>query len=244
MAPTIYRQQKQVGTTAGTVAAGDDTRLTNTRTPTDASVTPAKFAASAIDAAAGVASARTLGTGAAQAAAGNAAPNAHAASHLTGSDLLVGAVKGLPQWVVQATLTVSSVTQQNITDLVVPLAATGTYWFECYLIVTATSVTPDLKVKMTLPTSGTAKWGSMHSGGTTQGSWGSGATTGTIIALLDETGAHQSGGLSGRWGDSFAGRVVTAGTAGNLQITAAQNTSDATTVTIEAGSHMRVWRLS
>lgn len=34
-----------VGTTAGTVAAGDDSRLTNTRTPTDATVTPPKMAA-------------------------------------------------------------------------------------------------------------------------------------------------------------------------------------------------------
>jgi hypothetical protein len=58
-----------------TVATGkvgtSDARLTDTRTPTDASVTPAKFAATAIDPVAGTAGARTLGTGAQQAAAGN-----------------------------------------------------------------------------------------------------------------------------------------------------------------------------
>lgn len=59
-----------IGSTATTAVAGNDARLTDTRTPTDASVTPAKFAASAVDPAAGVAGARTLGTGAQQAAAG------------------------------------------------------------------------------------------------------------------------------------------------------------------------------
>lgn len=55
---------------AGKAATGDS-RFTDTRTPSAASITPSMFAASAIDAAAGVASSRTLGTGAAQAAAGN-----------------------------------------------------------------------------------------------------------------------------------------------------------------------------
>ncbi len=35
---------KSTGTTAGTLAAGDDSRLSNTRTPTDGSVTTAKIA--------------------------------------------------------------------------------------------------------------------------------------------------------------------------------------------------------
>lgn len=39
---------KNVGTTAGTVAAGDDSRFTDTRTPTDGSVTSAKIADGAI----------------------------------------------------------------------------------------------------------------------------------------------------------------------------------------------------
>jgi len=49
----------------------NDPRNTNTRVPTDGSVTPAKFASSAIDPAVNVAGARTLGTGAQQSAAGN-----------------------------------------------------------------------------------------------------------------------------------------------------------------------------
>lgn len=78
------------GTTAGTVAAGDDGRFTDTRTPTDGTVTNAKVdPAAAIaesklslasDAAAGTASRRTLGTGSSQAAAGN---HGHAGADIT-----------------------------------------------------------------------------------------------------------------------------------------------------------------
>lgn len=70
-----------VGTTAGTVAAGNDSRFTDTRTPTDGTVTDAKVASGAAiaesklslasDAAAGTASRRTLGTGATAAMPGN-----------------------------------------------------------------------------------------------------------------------------------------------------------------------------
>jgi hypothetical protein len=83
--------KRTLGTSATSAAAGNDARLSDTRTPTDATVTPAKFAASAIDPVAGTAGARTLGTSATQAAAGNDSrlsdartPTAHAASHGSG----------------------------------------------------------------------------------------------------------------------------------------------------------------
>jgi hypothetical protein len=83
--------KRTLGTSATSAAAGNDARLSDTRTPTDASVTPAKFAASAIDPVAATAGARTLGTAATQAAAGNDSrlsdartPTAHAASHASG----------------------------------------------------------------------------------------------------------------------------------------------------------------
>jgi hypothetical protein len=69
------------GSTSGTVAQGNDARLSDTRTPTDGTVTDAKVAAGAAiaesklalasDAAVGTASRRTLGTGSLQAAAGD-----------------------------------------------------------------------------------------------------------------------------------------------------------------------------
>lgn len=62
-----------VGTTGGTVAAGDDSRLTNARTPTAHQAThePGGTDPLTVDAAAGTGSLRTIGTGATQAAAGN-----------------------------------------------------------------------------------------------------------------------------------------------------------------------------
>jgi hypothetical protein len=75
---------RNVGAIAGTVAAGDDARLSDARTPTVhasthapagsdplAGLTSANFAPGSVDGVAGTASLRTLGTGAQQAAAGN-----------------------------------------------------------------------------------------------------------------------------------------------------------------------------
>lgn len=67
--------RRTLGTGGQQAAAGNDSRLSDTRTPTDASVTPAKFASSAIDPVAATAGARTLGTGAQQALPGNATPS-------------------------------------------------------------------------------------------------------------------------------------------------------------------------
>jgi hypothetical protein len=99
---------RTIGTGALQAAAGNDARLSDTRTPSALSVVDASVSATAAiaesklalatDAAAGVGSRRTLGTGALQAAAGNDArlsdartPTAHQASHQSGgSDALAG----------------------------------------------------------------------------------------------------------------------------------------------------------
>lgn len=60
-----------VGTAAGTVCAGNDSRLSDQRIPVDGSVTAAKVAAANRDGTAATPSMRTLGTGATQACAGN-----------------------------------------------------------------------------------------------------------------------------------------------------------------------------
>lgn len=92
---------RTLGTASTSAAAGNDSRLSDTRVPTDGSVTNAKVnAAAAIgesklnlasDAAAGTPSRRTLGTGTTQAAAGNdsrlsdsRSPTSHATSHQPG----------------------------------------------------------------------------------------------------------------------------------------------------------------
>jgi len=62
---------RTLGTGAAQACAGNDSRLSNTRTPTDGSVTLAKVSSTIKDAAATTASMRTLGVGANQACAGN-----------------------------------------------------------------------------------------------------------------------------------------------------------------------------
>ena len=94
-----------LGTTGSTACAGNDSRLSNARTPTAhaASHQPGGTDALAVDAAAGTGSLRTLGTGSTQAAAGNDSrlsdartPTSHAASHQPGGTdaLVVDAVAG------------------------------------------------------------------------------------------------------------------------------------------------------
>lgn len=130
--------------TADKVAAGvtgvldaTDATTTNTRTPTDATVTPAKFAASAIDPSAATAGARTLGTGAAQATAGNDSrlsdartPTTHKTSHEPGGSdaMTVDAAAGVGSL---RTLGTSSTTAAagndgRFTDTRTPTAATVT----------------------------------------------------------------------------------------------------------------------
>lgn len=93
--------RRSLGTGATQATAGNDTRLSDTRTPTNGTVTDVKVAVGAAiaesklslasDAAAGTASRRSLGTGATQATAGNdtrlsdaRTPTAHATSHNVG----------------------------------------------------------------------------------------------------------------------------------------------------------------
>jgi hypothetical protein len=98
---------RTVGTGALQACAGNDARLTNTRTPTAHAIShqPGGGDALAVDAAAATGSLRTLGTGATQAAAGTDArftnarsPTAHAASHTAGNSdpVAVTALAGYP----------------------------------------------------------------------------------------------------------------------------------------------------
>lgn len=75
---------KNTGTAAGTVAAGDDARLSDARTPTAHATThqPGGTDAMAVDAAVGTGSLRTIGTGAQQAAPGTEAATRAAADAL------------------------------------------------------------------------------------------------------------------------------------------------------------------
>lgn len=101
--------RRTLGTGALQAAAGNDARLSDTRTPTDGSVTDVKVAAGAAiaesklalasDAAAGTASRRTLGTGALQACAGNDArlSDARTPANLSVTDAKVSAGAAIQQ---------------------------------------------------------------------------------------------------------------------------------------------------
>lgn len=137
-------------------------------------------------------------------------------------------------------LTLSNTSLQNVTGLVSSLPATGVFGFTGTVFYD-TSATADLKLAFTIPAGATMEWGLM--GAATAGG---GSGDGTFLTATASAAAIPVGGAgvgTGLWAQ-IEGEVNTTGTAGNLQLQAAQNTSDATQSTIHARSRLRVWRIS
>lgn len=131
--------RRTLGTGALQAAAGNDSRLSDTRTPTALSVVDASVSASAAiaesklalasDAAAGTASRRTLGTGALQAAAGNDSrlSDTRTPSALSVTNAMVSATAAIVKSKLAALAIVdadvSAISESKITNLVTDLAA-------------------------------------------------------------------------------------------------------------------------
>lgn len=137
-------------------------------------------------------------------------------------------------------LTLSSTALQNVTSLLSALPATGVFGF-AGVVFYDTSAVADLKLAFTIPAGATMEWGLM--GAATAGG---GSGDGTFLTATASAAAIPVGGAgvgTGLWAQ-IEGEVNTTGTAGNLQLQAAQNTSDATQSTIRSRSRLRVWRIS
>lgn len=142
------------------------------------------------------------------------------------------------------THTQSNTTLSDVTGLAIPVttSATEVWFFEAYLKVSATTTAVDTKWGFTVPTSATMSWGTLSAASALTGFVGV-ATGTTAIALTDQTGTLSLGTLNGTTGIALAGWANGAGNAGNVQLQFAQNTSDASNLTIKAGSFMRYTRL-
>lgn len=138
----------------------------------------------------------------------------------------------------------STTTLADATGLVIPLAADALYALEGYLAYTA-GATGDMKVAFTVPAGTTGHW-ALYPIAT--------ASTGSIGDLDARrqtsfgAGTTQAAGGSDSFGGDLAcpvlGYIDTAGTAGNLQLQVAQNTSSGTSTVIQSGSWLMVWRLA
>lgn len=135
--------------------------------------------------------------------------------------------------------TPSSTVLQNDNTLLTALPTAGTFGFRCALLYD-TSTTADFKIAFTWPAGATAEWGMIGVATTGAAGVGDGTFLGTNVS-----GTAIAVGGAGVGNVQLAiveGDITMGGTAGNLQLQFAQNTSDATNSTMRARSRMQAWR--
>ena len=135
-------------------------------------------------------------------------------------------------------LTLSSTTLQNVTSLVAAMPTAGTFGFRCFVWYSS-STTADVKLAFSVPAGATVRWTGV---GMVSGSSTSGDVNFTTPAASDATAAYGANGVGSVIGIQLEGTYVAGGTAGNLQMRAAQNAVDATQTVIHANTRMEVWR--
>lgn len=129
-------------------------------------------------------------------------------------------------------------TLSNLTNMVFNIGASSTeiWWIEAFLLLNATSITPDFKFGWTFPTGCTMTWDA-----TVGGSSGfNGTSTGNSpTGLLAQTATRSLGAFAGTSGATIQGMVYGGGTAGAVQLQWAQNVTDPTDIKILKGSLLR-----
>ncbi|MFM9796515.1 hypothetical protein [Streptomyces turgidiscabies] len=135
----------------------------------------------------------------------------------------------------------SSTTLQNDDQLAVPVEANATYEVALLLLHDSdATVAGDIKVAWTGPAGATMNWG-VHGANTSAGS-STGVTsvnmqTRTIVEFASFGGGDSTGTVA-----LVFGTLVTAGTAGTLQLQWAQETSNAVATNVRAGSRLTLTR--
>lgn len=136
-------------------------------------------------------------------------------------------------------LTISNTTLQNLTALVVAVPTAGTYDFRGVFFYDSSTVA-DIKFAINTPVGVDIRWAAIGLAS------GAGAVTGDFTSLSTSVTSALivgGGGVGNVIAATCEGTLVTGGTAGNLQLQAAQNTSDATQTTVRQYSRFEVWRV-
>ena len=136
------------------------------------------------------------------------------------------------------TLTQSSTTLQNVTTLLAALAANEVVMFHVRILHTAASATADIKFAFTIPAAATLSW-NFASGM----QWTAADTANLTVDISTSGGSEPWGGGSASRTTDIFGIVVNGANAGDLQLQAAQNTSEAVDVIVKANSYLLVHRV-
>jgi hypothetical protein len=134
----------------------------------------------------------------------------------------------------------NNATLVNITGLSAPLAATGKYVFESFIVYDSVTNVPDMKIAVNCPAAATMHWVPN----------GLDPTSTTRVGAIDFRDALGAGFFTtGTTGGSLQtiispkGIVRTGGTAGTLDMQFAQSTATAENTVLRADSYMRVTRI-
>lgn len=130
----------------------------------------------------------------------------------------------------------NNITVQPDDDLFVSVAAGASYIVEGWLIYSAASNTPDLRINYTYPSGATF----------TRTDWGAppaSTSTNDVVEMSVATTADvgRAAGTTQR-SVLIRGDLVVGGTAGTFRVTWAQVTSDANTLSMKTGSHIKLTR--
>jgi len=137
-------------------------------------------------------------------------------------------------------LTVSSTALQDVTNLFAALPTAGTFQWDAVIFYDGPAA-GGIKFAYTMPAAASMIWGGIGQATTAAGNVGDGqwqATGGSGTAIAYGTNAAGNTAIM-----QISGEISMGGTAGNLQLQAAQNTANAGTTTIRARTRMHVWRI-
>jgi hypothetical protein len=142
-----------------------------------------------------------------------------------------GVVKPASQNVISSTVLV------NDTDLVLPVAANASYIFDCFLDFTSVSGA-DLKVSWAVPSGASLLYQALHNEG------GATGLNNSQLIYADSNTLFCAGNGATQVAAGLNGSLITTGTAGNLQLRWAQNTSTASNTTIRVQSYLMLVRVA
>ena len=118
-------------------------------------------------------------------------------------------------------------------------SSTEMWFWEAFLRFTAANTTMDCKVGIAVPTAATASWGMGYIAGATMPGFEAMITSGTLTAVLTAAGTQAVASASGEFFVGMSGWIFGGGTAGAVNIQAAQNTSDPGNLVPKKGSWIR-----
>jgi hypothetical protein len=137
-------------------------------------------------------------------------------------------------------LATSDTTLENITDLVIAVAANTKYLFNlCVVAVNAAGSTEDIKVGMSFPAGATCDFGGAAPAAGVTSSSGDGEWLRRLAATSGSTANGYGAVVTNPLNLMLTVRLSTGANAGNLQIMAAQNTSGGNATTVKAGSYLQ-----